>query len=361
MSDSAVQAPAVNRAPHEKLLGWPAQVSGVLGFLAAAVYLGAGSSFLLDDAFIHLAYAKSLALGEGLSYNPGDSETGATSLLWSLLLVPFGRLEDPVLLVKSLGAALHGVAAMLAASLGAQLAKQRAPAAQVPWLSLLCGLLLALAPLQLYAATSGMETALASALSLAALLALATERALAAFVCAFLAPLARPELLVVLVCLGAGWALFERERRCGLALLSGAVLGQASASLYMLAVSGFPFPNTYYVKARSFSLGGLVYWADVVLPREAWLCSVSGLILWARALWLDGRAGRRDLLLFVAASALGLLAVAFSREFKPGVLFWQWRYFAPMLPALALPVAFGLASVPRRIWVYIALVPMLLS
>src|SRR6185503_13451764 len=44
----------------------------------------------LDDAFIHFQYAKRLAGGHFFSYVEGEGySSGATSLLWPLLLAPF--------------------------------------------------------------------------------------------------------------------------------------------------------------------------------------------------------------------------------------------------------------------------------
>ena len=69
----------------------------------AAVQLGAALVFLLDaapgtraaldglpldDAWIHLVYARSLAAFEGFAYNPGALETGFASPLWVVLLAP---------------------------------------------------------------------------------------------------------------------------------------------------------------------------------------------------------------------------------------------------------------------------------
>lgn len=42
------------------------------GLAAALTFAGPMAEFCLDDAYIHLAYAKSLRLGDGYSYNPGD-------------------------------------------------------------------------------------------------------------------------------------------------------------------------------------------------------------------------------------------------------------------------------------------------
>lgn len=51
---------------------------------------GGEPSLPLDDAFIHLQYARAFATGHPLHYVPGDPATsGATSLLWSAMLAPF--------------------------------------------------------------------------------------------------------------------------------------------------------------------------------------------------------------------------------------------------------------------------------
>lgn len=337
------------------------------GTLAAAAYVWAGDTFLLDDAFIHLAYAKSIALGEGLSYNPGDFETGGTSLLWIALLVPFARMDDPVLAVKLLGASMHGLCAAFAALLAFALACARLPstseqqARDASRCALVCGALVACSPLQLYGATSGMETSLASATLLAAVWALVTSRSALAFVFAFLSPLARPELSLVLLSLGGLCALRSENRRCALSLAAGALSGQAASCLYMLAVSGFAFPNTYYVKARSGGLSGFGYFARIVLVREAWVCSLTGVLLWGRGLWRELAQKHATLALIQVAAFVGVAAIAFSRAFRPAVLFWQWRYFAPLMPLLIVPVAFGLMGVVRRLWWYGTLLPIVAS
>lgn len=67
----------------------------------------------LDDAFIHLQYARRLAEGHWFSYVPGEGySSGATSLLWPVLLAPFfaagvGGL-DAIGVVWALGVLAHG-------------------------------------------------------------------------------------------------------------------------------------------------------------------------------------------------------------------------------------------------------------
>lgn len=66
--------------------------SAALGIVCArAILLKTGEPALpLDDSFIHLQYARRLAEGSFFSYVEGEGySTGATSVLWPLLLAPF--------------------------------------------------------------------------------------------------------------------------------------------------------------------------------------------------------------------------------------------------------------------------------
>lgn len=57
--------------------------------------------FLCDDAYISFRYARNLAQGHGLRFNPGDAPVeGFTNLLWVLYLAPFEALGLPVGIVS---------------------------------------------------------------------------------------------------------------------------------------------------------------------------------------------------------------------------------------------------------------------
>jgi len=47
---------------------------------------GRGEHLPLDDAWIHLGYARNLLAHGYYTYNPGSVQTGATSPLWTLTL-----------------------------------------------------------------------------------------------------------------------------------------------------------------------------------------------------------------------------------------------------------------------------------
>ncbi|HEX9798899.1 MAG TPA: hypothetical protein VGC00_01890, partial [Thermoanaerobaculia bacterium] len=58
-----------------------------LGALAAELgVFGDLSGFPLDDPWIHLTFARSLAAGDGLAYRAGELVAGSTAPLWTALL-----------------------------------------------------------------------------------------------------------------------------------------------------------------------------------------------------------------------------------------------------------------------------------
>src|SRR4051794_34832739 len=80
------------RTPRRRLYAVLAVAhAGMLAFFLVDRASGTASAvtgFPLDDAWIHLVYARSLAHGDGFAYNPGQLETGFTSPLWVMLLAP---------------------------------------------------------------------------------------------------------------------------------------------------------------------------------------------------------------------------------------------------------------------------------
>jgi hypothetical protein len=375
---------------------WAPRISVAVALLLALAYafVGAGvGDFCLDDAWIHLAYANSLRLGDGLSYNPGDWETGFSSPAWVVLLAAWPTAPDPVVRVKLLGALLHAATAGLASAIALDLVRERASIVRpLPALSvaLLAGILCATSPALLQGASSGMEVPLTACLLLACLRASLREQWLLAGVLGFAAQLARPEALAALLGFAVVLGLARRKPWAAAPVL-GAGLGLASWNLYCLAVSGWPWPNTAYVKAAvgpNRELGsrigsGLTYLGEQVLVWEPWLAGFGGLALLLAALWTDLRgrgvlerdpepsaaaaqtpgpdAGdppppaaaasprRWELLALLAGYAAGLLATAISRPLEPGILFYQARYFAIFAAIPPIVIALGIARTHRLI------------
>ncbi|HLT38373.1 MAG TPA: hypothetical protein VK034_18935 [Enhygromyxa sp.] len=354
-------------APRPEL--WAPRISVAVALLLALAYAFSGpglDDFCLDDAWIHLAYAKSLRLGDGLSYNPGDWETGFSSPLWLLLLAAWPTEPEPVVAVQLLGALLHAATAGLASAIALDLISARATVARpLPAMSvaLLAGILCATSPTLLQGASSGMEIPLTAALLLACLRASLREQWLVAGVLGFLVELARPEALACLlgfaVVLGA-----SRRKPWALASVLGAALALASWVLYCVVVSGWPWPNTAYVKTtvgQQAGLGpGLDYLVSQVLIWEPWVVGIGGLALLLAALWteLSGRGvlerapavkheRRFEIVALLAGWLAGMLGVAISRPLDPGILFYQARYFAIFAAIPPIILAMGVARTHR--------------
>ncbi|MBI4703492.1 MAG: hypothetical protein HY744_20470 [Deltaproteobacteria bacterium] len=100
--------------------------------LPAAIALGhmwRVRAYTVDDAFISFRYARNLARGLGLVYNPGERVEGYTNFLWTLLLSGGIKLGlDPEPLAKELGA----IAAIGAMALTYALAARLRPLGAVP-------------------------------------------------------------------------------------------------------------------------------------------------------------------------------------------------------------------------------------
>lgn len=345
---------------------WAPRISVAVALVLALAYAFAGAGvgeFCLDDAWIHLAYAKSLRLGDGLAYNPPDLETGFSSPLWVLLLAAWPTEPDPVVLVKLLGALLHAATAGLASAIALDLVSARASLARplpVMSVALLAGILCATSPALLQGASSGMEVTLTAVLLLACMRASLREQWLLAGVLGFAVELARPEALACLLGFALVLAVARRRLWFGVPVL-GAALALAGWVLYLL-VSGWPWPNTAYVESSvgQPASAGLDYMVSQVLTWEPWVAGIGGLALLLAALWteLSGRGvleqgpvvqseRRFEVLAIFVGYLVGMLGVALTRPLEPGILFDQARYFAIFAALPPIVIALGLARTHR--------------
>jgi hypothetical protein len=339
-------------------------IAAVLAVLLAAMVVWPGDDFALDDAWIHLDYAKSLRQGDGWSYNPGDHEAGCSSPLWVLLLAVWPTAGDPVPSVLALGVLLHAVTAWAAAALALSITRRRATVtAPLPAFSiaLLAGALVATSPLHLHGVGSGMEVPLASALVLGIGWATSEGRARVAAVLGAAAMLSRPELGAwIAILVAAAWTARARitpeQRRAATFALFGAIGAALAWSVWLLATVGAPVPNAWFVKGRGGAMAGLGYVAEQVAPWQPWLIGLGGIALAGAALRRHVRERDAMALVITIASVVSVVVVAATRPLHEGVQFFEARYFAPLLVALPVVVALGLGALPRM-WAIVALVP----
>lgn len=239
--------------------------------------------FPLDDSYIHLQFARQLAAGDGLAFNPGELVTGSSSPLWTALL-SLGFLLPGLSLLwpKLLGVAAHLATVFGARRLLAQLGAE-------PFYQYGGALLVATTPWLLWSALSGMEVLLFAALILwtCVLAAEDEERrpeapGLGPYFLASLAALARPEGLLLLGLLFLCRLFRLRRGEDGAPrLVLGPPAGLAKAALlvavlvlplfaFNLAVGGSPWPNSMAAKTVA---------DDSLLPNARYL-STAMTVLW---------------------------------------------------------------------------------
>lgn len=303
------------RSGSEKLprLG-PVPLALLLACFALWAFQAWRYAFLCDDAFISFRYARNLAEGAGLVFNPGyERVEGYSNFLWVLLLaagaalgMPPERLANPLLLGCGLGLLWRVL----------RHAREQLPQGMSPlWLAFP---LAALALNRSFAvwSTSGLETRLFELFAVGGVLAADSElrsarqgRALFPHSSLWLAgaALTRPDGLLIAACVLAARAGLERARRqfawpAALRAIAIVVLPVAAQLLFRWLYYGDLVPNTYHAKVggRSWWSLGSLYLVSFALEYAAWFW-LPLLAAGAAALL---RAGRSEFPLLCAAVVL---------------------------------------------------------
>ncbi len=284
--------------------------------------------FPLDDGWIHQVYIRGLLTDHAPTYNPGVPEAGFSSALWLFAAIPGYLAALTVGFSYALGAKLVSLVwAILAAVALARIARRLGGGVSAGRATVL---LLFLSPGGAFASASGMEVTLALACLAAALDASLASRAIVGPLLGA-ACLARPESAVAVVVLTVTRTLRRttwKVRTLGaLSLAISVGLCALPWGYYNFRVTGYPLPNTFYVKADrpDLAVNAAVLARDVLVGASPVHAIVTG------ALAVVGlfAARRRGGWTVAATGVLGVLGVALSRQLVPGVLFYQQRYFLP--------------------------------
>src|SRR4051794_39778384 len=267
------------RVPFRLLLLLAGLVACLRYFLAEVARLKGGLGFPLDDSWIHLQFARNLAHGAGLVYNPGEFVTGSTAPLWTALLAVLFPLPGSVLLwTQLLGVALYLAGIDATCRLSRELGLGEGLSALAAALTLATSWLV-------WSALSGMEIPLFILLSLWGMILHLRERKdsrrlpLSAGIFA-VAALARPEAVLLLALAFADRFLVfagpEKERRWRAPALRTLLLAAAFAlcalagpCLFYRWAGGSFLPTTWAAKGGGAAHG--------VLPNQRYLVNVLSL------------------------------------------------------------------------------------
>jgi arabinofuranosyltransferase len=113
---------SMNRREHNIFknlaLQGPLRLPGLVLFLSAvafvlyALYFDNGPYSVYDDSFISFRYARNLAQGHGLVFNPGERVEGYTNFLWTVLTAGAIALGVDVIIASKMLATVAGIATL---------------------------------------------------------------------------------------------------------------------------------------------------------------------------------------------------------------------------------------------------------
>ncbi len=315
------------------------------GVFAWANYDGANGTlvFPLDDAYIHLQYARQLAAGRFLQYTPGAMpSTGATSLLFILVLAPFFWLAPSLggwVVIEFL---ISGACLYLAALGAYSLVRPLAAGLELPdgeRLAALAGTLVILNGPTLWLTFSGMETLLFVSLMLWAFVAFTRRRLGWLSALLALVALVRPEGLWLVVL----FAVVE--------LVMGGRLGDVSRRYAVpLAAGGLPYGVNYALTGHASAAGFVAKsWFNSVpfYPR-----GVLETILryWGEILAVHLNGGGSSEVYFTPPLTLAIAAYGLYRLMRSSA--WQARAAALALSGWLLGGALLVATLSTAFWHY---------
>jgi arabinofuranosyltransferase len=304
-----------------------------------------------EDAFINLRIIDQIFAGHGPVFNAGERVEAATSALWIVVLViaralfgAFASMEW-ITLLASLAAA---VAAFVVAGKATRLLHRGEDGVVIP-----VGLLLVASVAVVWDfATSGLEMGLVWLWIAAAWLVLvvaarsttlAGRRRFGFGVVLGLAPLVRPDLAVMLVCLLVAWFVLVRPRRIVFDLVAIFALPVAY-QIFRMGFYATLVPTTALAKdASGLHLGqGWAYARNFIGPYRLWLTAILivATIVYRTLANRDRRIAVATAAMLAAGLAHALYITAIGGDYMHG------RLLLPAFFALALPASFSIALAP---------------
>lgn len=329
------------------------RIRGVVFLLVLLGYLAYGglyiyrTSFLLkgeryfclfDDAMISMRYARNLAHGYGLVWNPGGERVeGYTNPLWTLYMALFHLL--PISASKMSLCIQVSALVLMAGTLWfvRRIAEQLADGS--PWVSVPAVLFTALSlPINTWA-LQGMEvSALMFVLALAAWQALRAMRA--GRFCGWpylwlgLATLIRPDGVVLLAALGLSMAFLDqpnRRRHLG-SLAASLIVFVGIQTAFRWLYYGDPLPNTYYLKMTGYPL--LLRWCAGAVAYYAMVFRMNWILFLLPVVAVLVRRGRGELVLF------SVFAAQSAYDIYVGGDAWGWGVLSSRYSCVVMPFFF---------------------
>ena len=283
-----------------------------------------------DDAYISYRYARNLAAGHGLTFNPGERPVeGFSNPLWTVLVASGMAVGISAPKVGHFLGLMCGVWTLLATYMYAC----AGVSASVRWVAALAPFLVVSSEAFPIWTISGMETPLFAATCVSALGFAARGYLGGAVVMCALAALTRPEgplLAIVILCGALLRSLFSTPRARSVAQVVGWACLYACMLLAVTAgrlwYYGVPLPNTYYAKVGNFPWWvGVGYLESFLLSGPVPLFVAAAVSLGKERLGWEGGCW---------AALMAAYIVWVGGDVFPGHRFWL-----PLIPVVAAPCA----------------------
>jgi len=296
----------------------------------------------LDDAWIHLVYARNLARYGRFSYNGNQPEAGATSPLWAMVLAPaFAFGWDCILYAK--------LAGILFAAATAYVVYELLSAYAPPWWALFGAAAVSVEPNLSFYKVSGMDTTLFLFLLILSWYFFLRRRFGFCGAATGIAVLARPEGLITLGFFALAIVFTERNIKALARFILPALLIPTPWFLYCLSLTGNIFPTPFYIKTLPLALRANPFvkalWFILTSPD-----TLRGALLIVYALGVV-RAVRRErpVALMLAFPLTYLAAICLKARFVTEFFFgYTTRYLLPVNIFLLVGAVYGLAWFPGR-------------
>lgn len=351
--------PVINSKQKTPLYAVGAFVLILLGAWVWAWY----NRFILDDALISFRYARHLAEGVGLVYNPGEYVEGYTNFLWTVwLAVSFFVNVDPIVFSWATGLLLFPLSLSLVCHLAYRLSGQ--------WKTALLATGLTGFHFSYSAyATSGLETYLQSFLILFIIFLLlkwlrthTLRLALAISVVSSLAFMTRMDSAVLLlpVYVALVWEIRQDQCHRRLAIILCAILpALIIVSVWLMwkvAYYGHILPNTFFAKTDGPRVVPGLYYILLYFVSYglAPLIMVLLVLAWHRKVLRISRMRLEWLVLF------GICAGWIAYLISIGGDFMEFRMMMPIAPLLFMFTAIAILTVFQRGSVKVAWIALLL-
>lgn len=315
-------------------------------------------NFVTDDAYISFVYSRNLAEHGELVFNPGDYVEGYTNFLWTVL-IGLGMIAK---IPPEWSSKVLSAAAAVGTLWFAHVSVERALGRRTPWSALPAGLLALSSGFACWT-SGGLETQLFTLLCTIAIegvVAAEDSRGLRrAGIALALAAMTRPEGLIVAAVVGLTRLIcnaFAKRRVIGRTELIAAAcfLGiWAPWFAWRWWYYGWPFPNTYYVKAHG-------PWASPALAKQmhdagmyyiwAWLNQTK--LIWVLPIVLVGLTTARTK---TPRFTLGLVCTLIAAVYIPytisvgGDFMGLHRFIMPLFVIAAIALTLGLEWINARV------------